>query len=144
MAATSGPVEECRIAHSGDSVAHIGCLENALRLLGSEPQQPPSVNEPPARDVAPAVPLPEHNTGVAREKDDPIELEIVSTRYNARGLGTFQMSNGQVWRETTISPQYRRLEPDKVYTARIERGFLGGFRMHVTGIRRMLNVEQID
>lgn len=76
--------------------------------------------------------------------DEELVLHIVGTSYNSRGLGTFRTEEGQVWRETTPSPERRRLEPDEQYTARIVRSKFGGYRMHVDGVKWMKTVERIE
>ena len=53
------------------------------------------------------------------------------------------MADGQVWRETEKTPERQRLEPARKYTARIEPGKVGGYRMYVDGERRMLKVERV-
>jgi hypothetical protein len=75
---------------------------------------------------------------------EELSVRIVGTTYDPRGLGTFRMQNGQVWRETTVSPQRKHLRSDKRYTARIVRGKVGGYRMHVDGVRWMKTVERVE
>lgn len=77
-------------------------------------------------------------------QDEELTLQIVSSSYNSRGLGTFRTEEGQVWRETTPSPERRRLKPDQQYAARIVRSKFGGYRMHVDGVRWMKTVERIE
>lgn len=81
---------------------------------------------------------------VREVRDEALSVGIVAATYNARGLGTFRLENGQVWRETTASPERKRLKPTRRYTARIVRGKVGGYRMHVDGVRWMKTVERLE
>jgi hypothetical protein len=106
------------------------------------------------RVVATAETAPPPPTGMGAEQvlageqsdtpDEELVLHIIGSSYNSRGLGTFRTEEGQVWRETTPSPERRRLKPDRQYTARIVRSNLGGYRMHVDGVRWMKTVERIE
>lgn len=164
------PAAGCRAAHAADPEAHIACLEAALQdaRRNAEPAlaTPGAVlpeEHAAAAAAGPATPgevpgvasaEPAAPTGMGAEqvrameqKEAPEEeqvLHIVGTSYNSRGLGTFRTEEGQVWRETTPSPERRRLEPDQKYTARIVRSKFGGYRMHVEGVRWMKTVERIE
>lgn len=116
--ASDDPVADCRKAHAADPAAHVVCLE---RALGAREELGAS---PPAERV--------------READ----VEIVAASYPS-GLGVFELADGQVWHETERVPEQLRLEPGTRYRARIERGTLGGYRMYVDGVRRMLKVKRV-
>jgi len=135
------PVLECRAAHGDDPPAHIACLEAALR----ERMTTGAVSDSPA---ARKDELGEEQLRRAQRQRSPaetaVEVEIVSTTYDAQGLGVFRLANGQVWRETVASPSNQRLASDRTYRARIQRGKLGGYRMYVDGIRWMLTVRRIE
>jgi hypothetical protein len=118
-AQASDPVADCRKAHAADPPAHIACLERALGGSKEELGAPRPV-----------------------ERVREVEVEIVAASY-ASGLGIFELADGQVWRETEKAPEQLRLEPGKQYRARIERGNLGGYRMYVDGVRRMLKVKRL-
>ena len=120
------PVADCRTAHAADPPAHIACLERALGAR-SEPQSAPrgELAAPPSA-----------------ERVSEIEVEIVAARY-ANGLGIFELADGQVWHETEKTPEPQRLETGTHYRARIERGTLGGYRMYVDGVRRMIKVKRV-
>jgi hypothetical protein len=113
------PVADCRKAHAGDPPAHIACLERALGGSREELGAPRPV-----------------------ERVREVEVEIVAASYPG-GLGVFELADGQVWRETEKAPEQLRLDPGKRYRARIERGNLGGYRMYVDGVRRMLKVKRV-
>lgn len=84
---------------------------------------------------------------IQKSRDAPPEqvmVRIVSTSYNSMDLGVFRMEDGQVWRETETTPRHQRLAPDRQYSARIERGRLGGYRMYVEGVRRMIKLERLE
>src|SRR5690606_25816510 len=96
-----------------------------------------------------AAPPPAAASGIGSEqlesnRDTEVPVRIVSVSYDARGLGTFRMQDGQVWRETSAAPERYHLEPDREYTGRIVRGRLGGYRLHVDGVRRMLTVRRVE
>ncbi len=71
-------------------------------------------------------------------------VEIESATYGFEGLGLFRMTDGQVWKASESTPREQRLEPSKRYTARIQRGKVGGYRMHVEGVRRMIKVRRVE
>ncbi len=70
-------------------------------------------------------------------------VRIVEVRYNVAGLGVFRMADGQVWQETVATPARLHLHPGKEYDAVIERGALGGYRMHVDGVRWLHKIERL-
>lgn len=128
----------CRLAHAADPTSHIACLEEALTRSSTAPSPEVPKTTAPAglgsenlRDQRPA------------EHYEPVSVQIAAATYGVDGRGIFQMSDGQVWRETETSPASQRLAPDKPYAGRIERGQFRGYRLHVDGIRRMIKVERI-
>jgi len=132
-AAAPEAIERCRAAHSGDSTAHIACLETALRN-----QQTAVAEEEIGLDQVKAR---------ERARSDEIELihiEIVSIAYDSRGRGVFRTTSGQVWQETETIERRPRLSPAKTHIARIEHGKFGGYRMYVDGIRWMFKVERLE
>lgn len=171
-AAASDAIEACRAAHRDDPAAHIGCLEAALRgpvaapappaaapvrsAAESPPRVAPEVSPPAASSSLPGpTPVAETPTGLGAEQvvasqrqadptADAATVRVISATYNLLELGTFRLDNGQVWRETMKSPAHRRLAPDTEYTARIERGRAGGYRMRVDGIKWMKRVERLE
>jgi len=138
----TGPVAECRAEHSRDSPEYVRCLEAALEATDR--------NSADQAGHTAAEPVPEPRpAGMGAEQvrdaeDAELSVRIVSTTYSSRGLGTFRLANGQVWRETTASPTRKHLDQGKPYTARIVRGRMGGYRMHVDGVRWMKTVERIE
>jgi hypothetical protein len=118
-APASDPVAECRAAHADDPPAHIACLERALRAgaeeLGAKPPE---------------------------ERVREVVVEIVAASY-ASGFGVFELADGQVWRETEKTPEQLRLKSGTRYRARIERGTVGGYRMYIDGVRRMIKVKRV-
>lgn len=144
-AATSGAdaVTACRAAHASDPPAHIACLERALRG-GQTPQSANSSTSPASPTTAPKLALGEEqiDRGKNIPRPDPVNVEIVSVHNDARGHQVFTMADGQVWRETELMPDNRKLRPG-VYKARIERGSIRGYRMYVDGVRRLFKVERI-
>lgn len=131
-------VAACRLAHATDPTAHIACLEEALRRSDAVPSpEVPKTNAPAGlgsehlREQRPA------------EYHEPVSVQITAATYGVDGRGVFQMSDGQVWRETETTPASQRLAPDKPYSGRIERGKFRGYRMYVDGLRRMIKVERL-
>jgi hypothetical protein len=150
LTALSGddPVADCRDRHADDAEARIACLEMALDALRDRPASRPedAAREPAVEDVA--VGMGAEQVEAARRADDDgdasTDVRIVAATYDARGLGTFRMADGQVWRETTASSQRRQLEPGREYEARIVRSIMGGYRMHVDGVRHMKTVRRVE
>jgi len=166
--AHADPITDCRAAHAGNSAAHIACLEDALRATGtaSAPKMP-AAKAAPVAEVPAAVPAataaatavpaaavtpPPAGLGAeqakARQRSPDAAMEqaavrIVAVRYTASGLGLFSMADGQVWLETVATPERHHLEPGREYTARIERGKVGGYRMYVEGVKWMHKVERL-
>jgi hypothetical protein len=124
-------IASCRAAHADNPAAHIDCLERALQ----------------ARDVDGLNrSLGAEQLRSGRESDDgpeQVEVRIASVSYSDEGRGLFATADGQLWRETERSPRSQRLWPGHEYSARIERGVLGGYRMYVDGVRRMIKVERL-
>jgi hypothetical protein len=161
--AGTDPVQACRDAHADDPQVHIACLEAALAgqpvpAAGPGPADAPAAAAAPpseaARETLPAAvaaPAPEpaglgadQVRSRTRTNVEPMQVTIVAVSYNAAGLGTFRMADGQVWRETVASPERRRLKPGREYPARIEVGRVGGFRLFVEGVRWMKTVERLE
>ena len=154
----AGALDDCRAAHEQDLPAYVACLEAALAAhenKGTQPAAPAVASHPAAPAVASdpetanpaddrAAGLLIETTPVERSADDELTVQIVETRYTAAGLGIFRTADGQVWRETMASPERRRLKAGQHYTARITRGKLGGYRMHVDGVRWMKTVERLE
>lgn len=139
--AIANPIDACRVAHAGNTGAHIACLEAALRDRDAEP--PASVSESGAPKGLGA----EQVLATRQLRDDSVEpliVRIVSASYDSQGLGTFRMEDGQVWRETAPAPEHRRLKPETQYAARIVPSRLGGYRMHVEGVRWMKTVRRLE
>jgi hypothetical protein len=136
------PVTACRAAHGDEPTMHIACLESALQAQNAEPTREADA---PGAD-APAGLGAEQVLSAQRQREpaEPAVVHIVSATYNAQGLGTFRLADGQVWRETSTAPERRRLAPDTEYTARIVRGRISGYRMHVDGVRWMKTVERVQ
>lgn len=139
--ATPGALAECRALHVRSTPEYVRCLEAALEGRDSEPAEAAETAAKPLQDPVPG--------GMGLEQirdveDEELPVRIVATTYNSRGLGTFRMEDGQVWRETTASPERKHLDPEKQYAARIVRGKVGGYRMHVDGVRWMKTVERVE
>ena len=126
------PVSTCRAAHADDAVAHIACLEEALRSQSTAPPAGLGSDQVQSRERA--------RSGVAER----VTVQIVSVAYDAVEKGTFRTSNGQVWRETEVTPKRYRLSTAREYKARIERGAFGGYRMYVDGVKWMLKIERLE
>lgn len=158
--AAPDPVRHCRAEHGGDPAAHIRCLEAALgatddyAIVPEQEIEAESANEATSAEVPAVVPdtaagglgaeqVARATARQAESGDQEVSVEIVEVSYRA-GLGTFRTGDGQVWRETMASPERRRLDEDRQYSARIVRGRLGGYRMHVEGVRWMKTVERVE
>ncbi len=148
--ANDDPIARCRAAHAADPTAHIGCLEAALR----DGAAPGATSATTAAATTTAPPTAAASLGLeqaeARQRAaEPAAaaaqtaVRIVDVRYTVAGLGVFRMADGQVWQETVATPARLHLDPGKEYDAAIERGALGGYRMHVDGVRWMHKVERL-
>jgi hypothetical protein len=140
--AAADPAAACRAAHQADPQGHIACLEAALRTQQS------ARNEHEVDADGPVGLGAEQVVAARKPRDAPPEetvVKIVSTSYdNSMELGVFRMEDGQVWRETDKTPRHQRLDPDGEYTARIVRNRLGGYRMYVEGVRRMIKLKRLE
>ena len=101
-------VAACRLAHAMDPASHIACLEEALNRSGAKPSPEVPKSSAPAglgseqiREQRPA------------EYDEPVSVQITAATYGVDGRGVFQMSDGQLWRETETTPVGQRLSPGK-------------------------------
>lgn len=126
-------ITDCRARYAEQPAEHIACLERELRALGGSRQEaaPPSLGAEQIR---------------AKRPQDSIEqttVEIENVTYGFDGKGLFRMTDGQVWKATESTPREQRLEPGRSYSARIERGTLGGYRMYVEGATRMIKVMRM-
>jgi hypothetical protein len=137
------PAAACRAAHGNDPAAHIQCLEAALQARDGKLAQDDDRDgtEPPTGIGAEQVLAAQKQSERSKQS---VDVRIVSASYDSTELGTFRLANGQVWRETGVSPQRKRLRPGTEYTARIEPGPIGGYRMRVDGVRWMKTVERIQ
>lgn len=133
------PVSACREQYPDDHPGYVRCLEQALL----EHRQPPA-STGGGGTAAPTGLGAEQVREPRGEEDEEVTVRIVAVTYDARGLGTFRTADGQVWKETTAAPANRRLDAEKEYGARIVRSWLGGYRMHVDGVRWMKTVRRIE
>jgi hypothetical protein len=152
--AAADPVEDCRAAHARDSAAHIACLEAALRArAAAPPRQAAAVETPgaatPAGSVQPPAGLGAEQVRAPLQANqqspaEQVAARIVSIRYTAGGLGVFMMADGQAWQETERAPEHLRLQAGTEYDAIIKRGAVGGYRMHIPGVRWMYKVRRLQ
>lgn len=128
------PVAACRAAYAGDAPRHIACLEEALGAPRPVPPAGLGADQLEARQrlANPHAPKVQQT------------VQIVSVTYDARGRGVFRTADGQVWRETEITPEHMRPSTQGQYTGRIEKAALGGYRLYIEGVRRMLKVERLE
>jgi hypothetical protein len=131
------PVTACRDAHADVPARHIACLEQALESLAAAAS---TVGRAPSGLGAEQV-----RAGRARDgASERMPVRIVSVTYGVRGLATFRMADGQVWEETEKTPTHQRLAGDREYEAYIVPGTLGGYRMYVDGLRRMIKLRRVE
>jgi hypothetical protein len=126
----SAAIADCRAKYAEQPSEHIACLERELQARGGARQQvaPPSLGAEQLRKKS------------SEETLEQVSVQIENVTYGFDGKGLFRMADGQVWKGTESTPREQRLEPGKSYTARIERGKLGGYRMRVDGTARMIKV----
>lgn len=144
LMAAGDPVAECRKAHANNPTEHIACLEAALQER-SAPTVPPgsTAAETEASTVLGSEQVIQKKRASGEITEQPVAVQIIATQYNSAGQGIFKLDNGQIWRETEVTPRHLRLEPGNPYQATLERGAIGGYRMQVEGVRRMLKVERL-
>ena len=127
-------IAECRAKHAEHPPEHIACLERELNARGAANQKvvPPSLGAEQLR------------TERTQETVEQVTVQIESATYSFDGKGLFRMTDGQVWKGTESTPPEQRLKPGTSYAARIERGKLGGYRMYVDGVSRMIKVMRTN
>jgi len=130
----SAAIAECRARYVEQPSEHIACLESELRAIGGARQEAP---KPSLGDEQVRTKRPEETVAQAT-----VEIENVTYGFDGRGL--FRMTDGQVWKAVESTPPEQRLEPGRSYSARIERGNLGGYKMYVEGARRMIRVTRMN
>ncbi len=140
--AAADPVTDCRQAHSADPAAHIACLEAALKAR-SELTSPAPVAASESSSVLGSEQVQQQKRASGEAPDQQVTVRIIAVRYDSAGLGVFKLDNGQIWRETEDIPEHMRLDPGRQYQATLGRGTLGGYRMQVEGLRRMLKVKRL-
>lgn len=124
-------VDVCRARHADHPPAHIACLEREVRAR-------------PAASEKTGLGAEQVRASRSDETDEQTMVVIEKASYGLDGAGTFRMADGQVWKASERTPPEQRLDPGKRYSARIERGKLGGYRMYIDGIRRMIKVRRIE
>lgn len=140
--AAADPVTDCREQHAGNPTEHIACLEAALNERSTS--QIPDTTATEAASVLGSEQVQQKKRASGElDEQQPLTVSIVAVRYDSAGLGLFKLDNGQIWRETEEMPRHLRLDPTGQYQAVLERGTLGGYRMQIDGIRRMLKVERL-
>lgn len=123
-------IADCRARHAEHPPEHIACLERELQALGAAREEvaPPSLGAEQLRTNRP------------QETVEPVAVEIENVTYGFEGMGLFRMTDGQVWKAMESTPREQRLEPGKRYSAVIKRGKIGGYRLYVDGMPRMIKV----
>jgi hypothetical protein len=123
-------IADCRARYAENPPEHIACLERELRAVGGARSKvtPPSLGAEQLRSKEP------------QDTVEQVAVKIENVSYGFDGKGLFRMADGQVWKATESTPSAQQLDPGKSYSARIERGKLGGYRMYVEGASRMIKV----
>ena len=129
-------IADCRAKHAEQPAEHIACLERELQALGGARREaaapPPGLGDEQVRTKRP------------QETVEKASVQIENATYGFDGMGLFRMADGQVWKATESTPHEQRLQPGKSYSARIERGKVGGYRMYVDGTPRMIRVTRMQ
>ena len=142
-ASDQDPVADCRQQHADNTGAHIACLEAALNRLLASPAPAPADQGSEAATVLGSEQVIQKKRATGEITEQPLSVQIVAVQYNSAGQGIFRLDNGQVWRETEVTPRHLRLDAGNPHQATLERGTIGGYRMQVEGVRRMLKVERL-
>ena len=127
-------IADCRARYAANPPEHIACLERELKSFGAAPEQA----------AQPGLGAEQLKTNRPQESVEQIAVQIANATYGFDGMGVFRMTDGQVWKATQSTPREQRLNPDKTYAARIERGNLGGYKMYVEGAPRMIRVVRVQ
>jgi hypothetical protein len=130
----SAAIANCRAKHAENPPEHIACLERELQAL--EPTRQEDAKSNFGAEQFRAKP--------AQETVEQTSVEIQNVTYGFGGMAVFRMADGQVWKATESTPTEQRLDPSKTYSARIERGKFGGYRMYVQGVPRMIKVMRMQ
>jgi hypothetical protein len=158
------PVASCRAAHGNNSEARIACLESAIQQMrgqvtaaeqsAAQAQQQAAQAQQQAEQAQqqaaaaqqsrPGWSLPGFRASQQAQQEEQVRVQLVRIRYGRDGFGFFTTAEGQVWRETVASPSRVHLDPERTYEAVIDRGFMGGFRMNVDGVRWEFKVEPLN
>jgi hypothetical protein len=127
-------IADCRAKHAENPPDHIACLERELRSQSGAGQQsaPPSLGSEQLRTKRP------------QDMVEQVTVEIENVSYGFDGMGVFRTTDGQVWKATESTPREHRLESNKKYAARIERGKIAGYKMYVDGAPRMIRVTRVQ
>ncbi len=127
-------IADCRARHADNPPEHIACLERELRAAVAAPHERAQAG------------LGAEQVRAKRPQNtvDEASVQIENVSYGFDGMGVFRMADGQVWKATESTPRELRLDPGKSYPARIERGALGGYRMYVNGMPRMIRVTRTN
>lgn len=127
-------IAECRARYAEHPTEHIACLERELQALSAAREQV----------AQPSLGAEQVRTNRPQETFEPVIVQIENVTYGFDGMGLFRMTDGQVWKATESMSPEKRLESGKSYSARIERGKFGGYRMYVDGTRRMIKVMRTE
>ncbi len=116
----------------------------AAEPSGSASAAPPTADVPPEPPAAGATGSAESYFGLppeadGRERVDQIEASIVELSLTSSGKFAFELSNGQVWRQTTTSSM-RLAEGDVVV---IRRGALGSHKLTKADTKRSMKVKRV-
>lgn len=127
-------IANCRARYAEHPPEHVACLERELQAQRATPKEgaPLSLGAEQLR------------TKPSQETVEQATVAIENVTYGFDGRGLFRMTDGQVWKGTESTPQEQRLDPGKSYAGRVERGKLGGYRMYVDGVPRMIKVVRIQ
>ena len=125
--AAADPIADCRARYADNPPEHIACLERALGGAPKEVAQPSLGAE-------------QLRTKPSQDDVQQVAVKIENVTYGFDGRGLFRTSDGQVWKGTESTPHEQRLDPSKSYVGRIERGSLGGYKMYLDGVPRMIRV----
>ena len=127
-------IADCRARYADQPTEHIACLEQALQARSGTRQE----------SAKPALGAEQVRAKQPKETIQQATVEIANVTYGYDGVALFRMADGQVWKATESTPQPQRLESGKTYAGRIERGSLGGYKLYVEGVPRMVRVVRTN
>jgi hypothetical protein len=129
-------LEQSQDALRGDA----GGIRPAPQRTAAEPQHPVAAAE--ELGVEQVTGSPAHPKAEAPRRS--VGAVVTAASEDARGLTTFHLDNGQVWRQVEQSGIPLSLEQSRTYPVEITGSGFGGYRMHFSDSGRVVVVRRLQ